>query len=101
MNFIRLKWIFRITYNADGSVKRHKAPLVANSYFQQQDIDFEESFSPVALFEMVRATLALFSNLGLHIYQFDVKSTSLAKYKKFMFSTLKASFLVKGRAKYT
>jgi len=76
-NVIGLKWIFKTKYNADGSVKRHKARLVAKGYSQQQGIDFDETFSPIARFEMVRTTLALDAQLGWHVYQFDVKSAFL------------------------
>lgn len=76
-NVIVLKWIFKTKYNADGSVKRHKAQLVAKGYSQQQGIDFEETFSPVARFETVRTILALAAQLGWPVYQFDVKSAFL------------------------
>ncbi|KAL3337659.1 hypothetical protein AABB24_030003 [Solanum stoloniferum] len=76
-NVIGLKWIFKTKFNADGSVKRHKARRVAKGYSQQQGINFDETFSPVARFETVRTTLALAAQLGWHVYQFDVKSAFL------------------------
>lgn len=102
-NVIGLKWIFKTKYNADGSVKRHKARLVAKGYSQQQGIDFDETFSPVARFETVRTILAMTAQLGWPVYQFDVKSAFLNDdlQEEVMFANLKPSFLVKGRAKYT
>ena len=74
---IRLKWIFETKYHADGIVQKHKAHLVAKGYSQQQGVDFEETFSPVARFETMKTVLALAAQLKWPIYQFDVKSAFL------------------------
>jgi hypothetical protein len=42
------KWIFKIKYNAIGSMARHKVCLVANEFTQVEGIDFNETFSPIA-----------------------------------------------------
>lgn len=76
-NVVGLKWVFRTKYNADGSIQKHKARLVAKGYSQQQGIDFEETFSPVARFETVRIILALAAQFQLPVFQFDVKSAFL------------------------
>ena len=53
-NVIRLKWVYQRKYHADGTIQKHKAHFVAKGYSQQQDIDFGETFSPMAFFERVR-----------------------------------------------
>ncbi|GJV57642.1 uncharacterized mitochondrial protein-like protein [Tanacetum coccineum] len=42
---IRLKWLFKIKRNADGSIMKYKARLVAKGYAQQPGIDFDKVFA--------------------------------------------------------
>ncbi|KAL8110814.1 hypothetical protein AgCh_026521 [Apium graveolens] len=72
-NVIGLKWVFRTKSNADGRIQNHKARLVAKGYLQQQGVDFDETFSPVARFETMRIMLLLAAQLKLPLYQLDVK----------------------------
>lgn len=45
---IGCRWIYKIKHNADGSIERYKAQLVAKRYTQQESLDFIETFAPVA-----------------------------------------------------
>nr|GEW69739.1 retrovirus-related Pol polyprotein from transposon TNT 1-94 [Tanacetum cinerariifolium] len=61
----------------DETVIRNKARLVANGYAQEEGIDFEESFAPVARLEAVRIFIAYAAHKSFAIYQMDVKTAFL------------------------
>jgi len=76
-NIIGTKWIFKNKLNENGEVIRNKAKLVCKGYAQQEGIDFEETFAPVARLEAIRMFLALSSLQKFKLYQMDVKSVFL------------------------
>nr|GFC32489.1 retrovirus-related Pol polyprotein from transposon TNT 1-94 [Tanacetum cinerariifolium] len=45
---ITLKWIYKVKLDELGGILKNKARLVARGYRQEEGIDFEESFAPVA-----------------------------------------------------
>ncbi|GJS19758.1 putative ribonuclease H-like domain-containing protein [Tanacetum coccineum] len=58
-------------------VVRNKARLVAQGYTQEEGIDYDEVFAPVARIEAIRLFLAYASFMGFIVYQMDVKSAFL------------------------
>nr|GFB33141.1 copia protein [Tanacetum cinerariifolium] len=50
---IALKWIYKVKLDEYGDVLKNKARLVAKGYRQEEGIDFEESFAPVARIEPI------------------------------------------------
>ena len=76
-NVIGTKWIFKNKLNENGEVIRNKARLVCKGYAQEEGIDFEETFAPVARLEAIRMFLALSSFQKFKVFQMDVKSSFL------------------------
>jgi len=76
-NIIGTKWIFKNKLNENGEFIRDKARLVCKGYAQQEGIDFEETFAPVARLEAIRMFLVLSSFQKFKVYQMDVKSSFL------------------------
>ncbi|GJS73871.1 retrovirus-related pol polyprotein from transposon TNT 1-94 [Tanacetum coccineum] len=74
---IKLKWLWKNKKDEDQSVIRNKARLVAKGYAQEEGIDFEESFAPVARLEAVRIFVAHAAHKSFPIYQMDVKTAFL------------------------
>nr|GEX79191.1 ribonuclease H-like domain-containing protein [Tanacetum cinerariifolium] len=76
MRAIGTKWVYR-KKDERGIVIRNKARLVAQVHTQEEGIDYEDVFSPVARIEAIRLFLAYASFMGFLVYQMDVKSAFL------------------------
>ncbi|GJZ99618.1 putative ribonuclease H-like domain-containing protein [Tanacetum coccineum] len=74
---IGTKWVFRNKKDERGIVIRNKARLVAQGHTQEEGIDYDEVFAPVARIEAIRLFLAYASFMGFMVYQMDVKSAFL------------------------
>nr|GFA58216.1 copia protein [Tanacetum cinerariifolium] len=74
---IRTKWVLKNKKDERGIVIRNKARLVAQGHTQEEGIDYEEVFAPVARIEAIRLFLAYASFVGFTVYQMDVNSAFL------------------------
>lgn len=72
-----MKWVFRNKLDEHGTIIRNKARLVVKGYNQQEGIDYEETFAPVAGLEAIRIIIAIASYMGFKLYQIDVKCAFL------------------------
>jgi len=77
MNVIGTKWVFKNKIDEQGVIVRNKARLVVKGYNQEEDIDFGETYTPVARLEAVRLLLAYACLKGFKLHQMDVKSAFL------------------------
>ncbi|GKA87636.1 retrovirus-related pol polyprotein from transposon TNT 1-94 [Tanacetum coccineum] len=76
-NVIALKWLWKNKCDAENIMVRNKSRLVAKGYKQEEGIDFEESFAPVARLEAVRMFIAFAAHKNITIFQMDVKTAFL------------------------
>ncbi|KAK8547551.1 hypothetical protein V6N12_031688 [Hibiscus sabdariffa] len=74
---IGCKWVFKKKTDMDGNVQTYKGQLVAKGFRQIHGIDYDETFSPVAMFKSIRILLAIAAFHDYEIWQMDVKTAFL------------------------
>nr|GEX56747.1 retrovirus-related Pol polyprotein from transposon TNT 1-94 [Tanacetum cinerariifolium] len=74
---ITLKWIYKVKLDELGGILKNKAWLVASGYYQEEGIDFEESFALITRLEAIRIFLAFAAHMNMVVYQMDVKTMFL------------------------
>nr|GEY78820.1 hypothetical protein [Tanacetum cinerariifolium] len=74
---IGTKWVYMNKKDEEDIVIRNKARLVAQGHKQEEGIDYEEVFAPVARLEAIRLFLAYASFMGFLVYQMYINNTFL------------------------
>ena len=74
---IGCKWIFKKKIDMEGNVITYKARLLAKGYRQRKGMDYDETFSPVAMLKSIRILLAITAHHDYEIWKMDVKTTFL------------------------
>ena len=79
---IENKWIFKKKTDADGNVIVYKYRLVTKGFRQVQGVDYDETFSPVAMLNSVQIMLAIAALYDYEIWQMDIKTAFLNGFLK-------------------
>ncbi|GJV34440.1 retrovirus-related pol polyprotein from transposon TNT 1-94 [Tanacetum coccineum] len=87
---IKLKWIYKVKTDEFGRVLKNKASLVAQGSRQEEGIDFEESFAPVARIEAIHIFVVNAANKNMMIYQMDDNPSHVYKLKKTLYGLKQA-----------
>ncbi|KAK8679994.1 hypothetical protein V6N13_108949 [Hibiscus sabdariffa] len=74
---IGCKWVFKKKTDMDGNVQTYKGRLVAKGFRQIHGIDYDETFSPVAMIKSIRILLAVAAFHDYEIWQMNVKTAFL------------------------
>lgn len=74
---IGCQWLYSNKYNADGTVERPKARLVALGNRQREGMDYKDTFAPVAKMNTVRFLLAVSAAQRWEVHQMDVHNAFL------------------------
>ncbi|WVZ90398.1 LOW QUALITY PROTEIN: hypothetical protein U9M48_036704 [Paspalum notatum var. saurae] len=74
---IECKWVFKKKIDADGNVHIYKARLVVKGFRQIQGVDYDETFSPVAMLKSIRILLVIATYHDYEVWQIDVKTAFL------------------------
>nr|GEV62977.1 retrotransposon protein, putative, unclassified [Tanacetum cinerariifolium] len=74
---LTLKWLLKNKHDEEQTVIRNKSRLVLRGYRQEEGIDFEKSFTPVARMEAFRIFLAYVAHKSFSVFQMDVKTAFL------------------------
>ncbi|GJR51821.1 retrotransposon protein, putative, ty1-copia subclass [Tanacetum coccineum] len=77
---IKIKWLFKKKTDMDGIVHVYKACFVAKGYTQLYEVDYEETFSPVADIKAIRVLISIAAYYDYEIWQMDVKTAFLNGY---------------------
>nr|GEU54320.1 hypothetical protein [Tanacetum cinerariifolium] len=70
-------WIYKVKLDEPGCILKNKARLVARGYRQEEGIEFEKSFAPVARLEAIRFFLAYAAHMNMVVYQMNVMTAFL------------------------
>jgi hypothetical protein len=57
------KWLFKIKHAIDGSIEKYKERFVTHGFSQKEGIQYEETFTLVAIYTLIRTIIALIAKM--------------------------------------
>jgi hypothetical protein len=74
---VSYRWLFKIKHAADGSIEKYKERFVARGFSQKEGIGYEDTFTPMARYTLIRTIIALVAKMKRKLHQIDAKTTFL------------------------
>ena len=71
------RWLYKVKHAVDDSVDKYKARFLARGFTQNEGIDYDETFAPVARYTTIRTIISLAAVFGWKLHQMDVKTDFL------------------------
>ena len=71
------RWIYKVKHAAERSVDKYKEHFVENGFSQNEGIDYEETFTPIARYSSIRTIISLATKMSWRVHQMDVKTAFL------------------------
>lgn len=97
---IKVKWVFKMKHNPDGSISRHKSRLVARGFLQRSGLDYSKVYAQVTRLETVRLVVALACKQCWSTFHLDVKLTFLnGPLDEVVYATQPLGFVIQEEAK--
>jgi len=74
---VYFRWLYKVKHVIDGSIEKYKAMFVARGFAQNDGVNYDETFSLVAMYTSIHTILSLSTCFGWFPYQMDVNTTFL------------------------
>ena len=100
-NVVGTRWVYDVKVNADGSIERFKARLVAQGFSQKEGIDFSETFAPTMHIKTARVLLTIAARSNIEARKYDVSTAFLhAALDKTVYVQQPKGHIVSGKEKW-
>jgi hypothetical protein len=76
-SLVTSRWLYKIKYVVDGSIEKFKARFVAQGFSQVEGVDYDETFTPIARYTLIKVVISIAAEMGWKIHQMDVKTAFL------------------------
>ena len=97
---IGCKWVFKKKIDMEDNVVTYKARLIAKGFRQRQGVDYDETFSPVAMLKPIGILLDIATHYDYEVWQMDVKSAfPNGNHSKDVYMTQPEGFISKDDSK--